>query len=384
MSEIDNNERIKFINNNVIDVPAFIAALWDKRIFIIKVTFISMVFGLFIALVSNKEFDAKIVILPEAAQGLDFGNIGNLASSFGIGGFNKMEDDVIDPAIYPDIVGSIGFIKKTMYSDVYVEKLDSTMTLYNYFNKHYPFSLKKVVKKYSVRLPYTILRILKPREDLPTGEEKKSDILFMSYEEWDAYENISSRINVKTNDKIGLVEIKVRMPEPMMVTQVANLVKDNLIDFLTEYKIEKIKTTLDFVEDQLEEAGKRYEVCQLALAEISDQNHGELTHKAQIERRNAQNDYDLAFKIYSAMLQKRDEVKLRLQENTPLIKVIEPAAYPKEKSAPRRAFILIASVFIGAFFSIFFVFSKELLIYIGEKFNIDFSFKKLLNYKNDK
>ncbi len=343
-----------------------------------------MVIGLFIALFSMKEFDSSVKLLPESAQGLDFGNIGDLASSFGIGGFSKMESDAIDPIIYPDIVSSISFMKDIMYSEVYVEKVDSTMTLYNYINEHYPFSFKRIIKKYTVRLPYTILGIFKPKKALPTGNEQTNEVFFMSISEWDTYENISSRINVKMYDKLGLISIGVRMPEPMMTVQVTNLVKDNLIKFLTEYKIEKTEATLAFVEDQLEESSQRYQKCQLAMADAIDQRHGELTQRVQLELENVQNDYDLAFKIYSAMMQKRDEVRLQLQENTPLIKIIEPAHYPKEKSAPKRGFIMILSLFFGLFIAIAIIFSKGLFFYIGEKFNIDFSLKKLIMYnKND-
>ena len=373
-----------FTDNNEIDLAAFITLLWMKRGFIIKSTIIAMVIGLVIALFSMKEFQTSVTLLPESAPSVDFGNISSLASSFGIGGFNKMDGEAVDPVVYPEIVSSVSFMKKILESDVYVEKLDSTMSLFTYIDKNHPFSFKNTIKKLTVRLPYTVIGLFKSKKELPEGDGSDSDILYMSYEKWLAYENISSRISLNINDKLGLVTISVKMPEPTMATQVAKMTQDYLVEFLTEYKIEKTLNTLSFVENQLEEATERFERTQMNLAEIADQNHGDLTNKAKIKLQNAENEYDLAFKIYSAMLQKRDELRLSLQEDAPLVKIVEPVYYPKEKSSPRRGFILVASILLGIFLSIIYLFLKESTIYIAEKNNIDFSLKELLSFnKND-
>ena len=373
-----------FTDNNEIDLAAFITLLWMKRGFIIKSTIIAMVIGLVIALFSMKEFQTSVTLLPESSSTMDFGNIGSLASSFGIGGFNKMDGEAVDPVVYPEIVSSVSFMKKILESDIYVEKLDSTMSLFTYINANQPFSFKNTIKKLTVRLPYTVIGLFKSKKELPEGDGSDSDILYMSYEKWLAYENISSRISLNINDKLGLVTISVKMPEPTMATQVAKMTQDYLVEFLTEYKIEKTQNTLSFVENQLEEATERFERTQMNLAEIADQNHGDLTNKAKIKLQNAENEYDLAFKIYSAMLQKRDELRLSLQEDAPLVKIVEPVYYPKEKSSPRRGFIMIVSVFLGVFLSIIYLFLKESTIYVAEKNNIEFSLKEFLSFnKND-
>lgn len=382
---MDSNEKKIFTDNNEINLAAFIFLLWSKRSFIIKSTLIAIVIGLIIALFSMKEYETSVTLLPESSSSLDFGSISSLASSFGIGGFNKMESESIEPVVYPEIVSSVMFMEKLLDSEVYVERLDSTMTLFAYIDENYPFSFKNVIKKFTVRLPYTIINFFKGKKELPISSgESESDIIFMSYEKWMAYENISKRISLVVADRLGLVIIKVKMPEPLMVTQVAKMTQDYLVDFLTEYKIEKTLTTLSFVENQLEEATDRFKKTQAYLADLHDENHGDLTNRARIKIQNAENEYDLAFKIYSAMLQKRDELQLALQEDAPLVKIVEPVYYPKEKSSPRRGFIMMISLFMGVFLSIIYLFLKESIIYIAEKYNINFSLKELLSFnKND-
>ena len=58
------------------------------------------------------------------------------------------------------------------------------------------------------------------------------------------------------------------------------------------------------------------------------------------------------------MAQKFDETRIKLQEQTPLVKVLEPAIVPKEKSAPRRSVIMIVSLFLGLFVGIGFLFGR--------------------------
>ena len=106
------------------------------------------------------------------------------------------------------------------------------------------------------------------------------------------------------------------------------------------------------MQERYAEAEERFEATQEALARFRDSSHGSLTALAQTQQQRLQSDYDLAYNVYKALAQQLEEARLKLQEETPVVKIIEPAVVPDEKSAPKRKMIMIVSVFLGGFVGI--------------------------------
>ena len=106
------------------------------------------------------------------------------------------------------------------------------------------------------------------------------------------------------------------------------------------------------MQERYAEAEERFGTAQEALARFRDSSHGSLTALAQTQQQRLQSDYDLAFNVYKALAQQLEEARLKLQEETPVVKTIEPAVVPDEKSAPKRKMIMIVSVFLGGFVGI--------------------------------
>lgn len=358
-----NKNRLAIIKDNQIDVAAIIRIFKEEKNLIFRTVIITLIIGFIIAMFSMPEYRTSVKLLPESSSSMSLGNIGALASQFGISNFSMADGEDVSPELYSTIAYSLPFMKEIMNTEVYVQKKDSTMTLFQYLNKNTPFSFSKFFKKYTVKLPYTIINIFKKREGY-SGEE--SDILYFSYDEWQVLTNLKKRMSFDINNKTGVVTINFRMPDPIVVTTVANVVKENLIEYIIDYRTEKISITLDFVETQLEDATKRFEKSQERLAEFRDQSHGELTQMARAKEQRLESEYDLAFKIYSAMAQKKDEVKLQLQENTPIVKELEPVYMPDEKSSPRRGMIMVMSLFLSLFIAAGIIFLKDMWLNVKD------------------
>lgn len=361
--------RRPLIKNNEIDLSVLIITLWNKRNLIFISIGVFIVLGFFIAIFSNKEYTTSIKLMPEASQSMDFGTLGGLASQFGLGDFSSaMGGESLSPELYPTIVLSIPFIKGLMDSEVYIANVDSTMTLFHYYENFKSFSLFSAIKKATIKLPYTIIGFFKGERDIPIYGKQESAILYLSYDEWEVYEDLLKRISFDINSKSGIVEVTVKMQDEYLVAMVADKIKDNLLEYLYDYKTERTRTILEFIEMQLTDATIRFENKQEALAMYRDHNQGVMTEMSQATEQRLKNDYDLAFKIYSAMAQKKDEVQLQLQENTPIVKVLQPAFIPKERSSPKRGLIMIMSTILGAFFGVFVVFGREFWIYVKKNF----------------
>ena len=67
------------------------------------------------------------------------------------------------------------------------------------------------------------------------------------------------------------------------------------------------------------------------------------------EQERLRNKQTLAYGVYSQLAQQLEMAKLKVQEQTPCVTIIEPAGVPTRKSNTSKAVILIAVTFLGAF-----------------------------------
>jgi len=81
------------------------------------------------------------------------------------------------------------------------------------------------------------------------------------------------------------------------------------------------------------------------------------------DRLNA--NYQRAFNVYNGLAQQLEQAKIKVQEKTPVFKVIDPAKAPLQKSKPKRSLILVAMIFLGGFIGLGIIFGK--LIYKNYK-----------------
>ena len=77
------------------------------------------------------------------------------------------------------------------------------------------------------------------------------------------------------------------------------------------------------------------------------------THEEQL-----QNEYQLAFEVYSELAKQLEQSMIKVKEDTPLFSVIEEVIVPIEKSKPNRKLILIVWIFLGVILGIGIVFSR--------------------------
>lgn len=67
----------------------------------------------------------------------------------------------------------------------------------------------------------------------------------------------------------------------------------------------------------------------------------------------------LAYNVYNSLAQKLEQDRLRVQEQTPVFAVIEPAKVPLIPSSPRKVLILIGFVFLAGVLSVGYILFKE-------------------------
>lgn len=346
MTEQQNN--LNVAQEQEIDLIALVKRLWAKRIFIIYVTAGFMVLGLLVALFSKKEYTASTIFVPQTSQQRGGSSISSLASLAGIN-LGQMGGDMLSPTVYPQLLSNVDLIKELMYTPVKFEEWPEKITLYDYYTdpEYNKMTFFGAVKKYTIGLPGVIIGAIKGKDEENVDAAGLDGLAVYTEREYQCKKVLSDLISVSINDKDGYIELSVRMPEAVAAAEVATTVFNLLEKYVTEYKIEKAKATLDFVNDRFNEAKEDFEQKQLAYAKFRDANRGQLTATAQITEDRLRKEYDMANTIYTELARQKTQVELQVKEDTPVLSVVQPIVVPFERSKPRRAIILIAFTFLG-------------------------------------
>jgi uncharacterized protein involved in exopolysaccharide biosynthesis len=351
-------------NEEEIDLTELLGKLWHKRKFILKLTGIFLLVGLFIALFSPVEYTAQCTVVPQTGEEDSKGGLGSLAAMAGINVGSIGAGGTISPTIYPEIVKSVTFTRDIMQTSVTVKKSEGKpITLYEYYTdkKYGSFNVVNVLKKYTIGLPGVILSAVMPAEDsLLTAAGDSTALPVMSKEEKEVYDIIQGSLKLELAQKDGYVTIGYTFPEAEGAAQITDGLRRTLERYVIGYKTEKAKADLAFVEQSYEDAKKDFIQKQTNLAAFVDANRGLASAMARATEERLRNEYNIAFTVYNELAKQREQAQLAVRKTTPVLTVVNPVVVPAEKSAPRRGLILVVFVFLGLIVAIGWVFAAPL------------------------
>ena len=159
------------------------------------------------------------------------------------------------------------------------------------------------------------------------------------------------------------------MPEPMAAAQLAQKAQNLLRIYITEYKIEKAKVNLNFIQGSYNDAKAEFENAQVSLAEVTDRNKNLKSGLPRIETDKIQTRYTITFNLFQESAKQLAQAKLQLKQDTPVFTIIQPVSVPFEKSKPNRTLILFISLFLGGVFGIGIVFGREFISTLKKNWN---------------
>jgi hypothetical protein len=345
----ENPEDKKQNTTDEIDLIEVFKKLWGERKFVLKVTGVFFVLGLIIAFGTPKEYKAETTLLIETGSG---SSVNGLLQQFGgLAGIslgNQQESGNLNPEIYPQIVQSTPFLVEIMGEEIHSSKLDSSISVYEYLSTQVKPSVIGIVMGYTLGLPGKIIGLfkkkVKPDYSLP---DLNNTLIKLTNSQEGIMGAIKGRIKLTPDDANGTLKICAEMPDPFAAAELTSITYKYLSKYLVEYKIQKVKTDLDFITKQHAEAKQRYIVCQERLAHFRDANRNVTLASFRTEEERLQNEYLLAFNVFNGLSQQFEQAKLKVQEKTPVLKVIDPVKVPLKKSKPRISLILIGFLFFG-------------------------------------
>lgn len=366
MEERDKNIITQNPAEDEIDIVEIIQKLWRNRKFILKVTAVFAILGLIVAISTPNVYTASCTMVPQTGQKSPGGSLGGLAAMAGINLGSMSSGEVLSPTVYPKIMANVNFQKELIYSKFHFKGVEEPVSLYEYYtdNKYQKFSIIGAIKKYTIGLPGVIIRAIKGKP-AETEQSETSSLQSLTIKEKKIANLLHTSLTLNVNSKDGYISISSNMSEPLLAAELAQRGQELLQKYITEFKIEKVASNLEFLERNYEEGKRNFESKQAELARFRDANKSFSSAVAKTQEEKLTSEYNLLLGIYTELAKQKEQAKIAVTETTPILTIIEPVVVPHEKSKPRRAVMLFMYIFIGLIIGTGLVFSVS---YLEENF----------------
>lgn len=324
-------------NEIQINFKAFWLILKRERWIIIGITTLFTIAGGFYAFSLKEEFKSEGKLLPEIqSKGSSIGQFAGLAALAGVdlGGVNSTGSDAIRPDLYPDVLKSTPFFLR-LFQEKIKDKNNKELIFQDYYFRE-------------------ILNGKVNKEDQILRFPKSPNYIALNKQTEDNIANLKTRIVGTYDKKNGVIVVSVKMPDPVVAANVAHFTMNYLTDYIIAYRTEKEKHDLDFLAGQLAAAKGKYFNIQSKKANYTDQMPSTALRlqSADLQRERIEADYKISSSFYNTLLQKYEEAKLKMQQETPVIKILEMPLVPNLKSEPKKSIIILGAMVMGAFLSL--------------------------------
>lgn len=336
-----------------IDLVELIRRMWVNRWLIIKCTVVFVVIGVLVALFSPKVYNASCDMVPQTSNSQNSSRMSSLAALAGINLNQQQSGATLSPLVYENIMASTTFRKELMQTPIDFEKAGKPVSFFEYYTseEYNKPGIGDYVVKYTVGLPFVILNAIRGEQPEPvyniSDEGDGAKIETTSKDEYNALKILSACVSLSLDDKKGYVTISTSMPEPLAAAQLAQATVSLLQKYITEFKVEKVQSNLDFVQERYDEAKRNLEDIQARRAKYRDANQDASRHTARIQLEKLDAEYSLAMTVTSELATQLEQAKINVKETTPILTIIKPVTVPYKKSKPQRMMILFAFTFLG-------------------------------------
>ena len=351
MEQLQNQNNMP-VEEQEIDLVELIQKMWINRWLIIKVTGVFVVLGVLVALFSAKVYTASCDIVPDTGKS---GNskMSSLAALAGVNLGEGADVTALSPLVYQNIMNGTSFRKELMQTKIDFEKADKPVSFFDYYTseEYNKPGVLSYIKKYTIGLPFVILNAIRGEQPEPDysaiGNSEGPTMETLSKDEYNALKILEQCVSLTLDNKNGYVTITTNMPEAVASAQLAQAAVVLLQKYITEFKIAKVQSNLDFIQSRYNEAKKNFEDIQIRRAAFRDANTNTNKYSARVEAEKLDAEYTLAMNLYSELATQLEQAKIEVKKDTPILTVVRPVTIPYKKSKPQRLQILVAFTFLG-------------------------------------
>lgn len=327
----------------------FVRTVWRERSWIIMTMILFTIVGVLTALVLKPEFRSEARIMPEMNTGS--GDVfKRLASVAGFAGIDFAETEGLDavrPDLYPNILQSTPFVLR-LIDQTTVTTGGQPITIGQF--------LLPEATSWSLKRWFSSLRKNKAYHPLSNGV---AGPVRLSTRQQELVDEMGERVSAKLDTRSGIITITASMPDANVAAAVAQFAMDYLTQYVTSYRTGKARQDLQFYAQRLNEARQRYQTAQLNVFRYNDGHKYYVVQAATMEKQRLEAELSIAQTVYTELSRQFEQAKLKVQERTPVFKVLEPAQVPLKRVSPKRTLIVLAFMGIGFILAIGYVLIRQ-------------------------
>ena len=262
------------------------------------------------------------------------------------------------PSSYAGIVTSVPFQLELMKTRLNFEKSDSALTLFDYFTT---FRYRNPLVRYTVGLPSLISATLRGDHKYNSGEKPDSSLLQLSPQQIAVKKILDKQVWIFGYDKDGFVTLCSTLPEPLAAAQLTRQAQALLQRYVTELRLKKSVSNLNYVQQRYEEVKKDLQTTQLTLTDFRTKPQSSSSALTRIEEEHLSAEYSIALQLYAELSKKLELAKLQVNEDTPVFVIIKPVSVPIVKSSPKRLKIISYATIFGLLLSCCLILGQDFL-----------------------
>ena len=377
-----NKKNIKeVLDQQEVKISDLILLFSQKR----RVFYITLLVIVFLGIVkywtTPKEYESVAIMLSEVEE--DGGKMGQLGGLAGLAGINLSSmsgtnmNNSFSPELYPKLLESKSFLLGLIKEEFYFETKGKKMSIEEYMLEERPDDVISKSLKFIVGFPNLILSLFEEKIEVPqvntesTSQELDLAYIHISPDQSYVIEEVKKLIKIDTKGR--MITLSVKMPEPVIAAEFNVLVFKKILDFVRNYKIEKKKNNLFFIEASALEAEDNFKKAQINLAAFRDANQGIISQRVRTREEQLNAEFNLAFQLYSSLKQELENSKIELKKETPIFTVFEEAVVPNAPANSSPFKVILISFFLGAilgFFLIFLLLGRDYIRAYSQSFSI--------------
>jgi capsular polysaccharide biosynthesis protein len=323
-----------------IDLQQVFQKIWQRKMLFVKVLPVVLILSCLYIICIPRTYTTSTKMAPELDNPMSGGTLGDIASSLGFNIGDMQTSDAITPLLYPDLMEDNKFV--TDLFSIQVESQDGEIktSYYEYLKKYqkYPWWTK-------VLAPIKNIFKSKDKEYVKTGG--KINPYKLSRKDDEIAGAVRNNITLAIDKKTGVISINTKAQDALICKTLADSMRSKLQAFITDYRTTKVRNDLEYYRKLMEEAKASYEKARRLYGSYSDANSEVILESYRAKQNDLENDMQLKYNNYTAMVTQYQAAKAKVQERTPAFTMIKGAAVPVKPTGPKRMIFVLIMLFLS-------------------------------------
>ncbi len=309
----------------------------NKKLFY-KVLPVVFVLSILYILCIPRKYESYTSMAPESESMGAAGMLGSLASTFGIDLSSMESSDAITPLLYPDLMDDNGFVASILETNVETADGEVKTTYFDYLRNHQSYPWWTVV--------FESVKSLFASEDGST--QKAFDPYYLSKKDDDILGAVRNDIAIDVDKKTGVISISVSSQDKLVSKTLADSVRAKLQDYITLYRTNKARNDYNSYKAQAAQKWEEYEKASALYSKFADSNMGIVLQDYKSKLDDLENDMQLKYTSYSAMMTQMYMAQTKVQERTPVFTTLVGASVAIKPTSPKRMLFVIGMTILAA------------------------------------